>query len=225
MLNPFYIPHFNFGSYNCTLRRIRCQILKKKIHQKPIGKGFYKKHLELLRIERDKAVTEQLKGDRIRTTAKSEALRLKDMKIIKGQQEVELAEIQAKREIVERNKEASLAIIDKKKELQVATANEGIQQANERAAKFEAQSKLHIGLAEAQIISAKYKAYDKTLYSMEIQRDTMKYVTKNLQGITIKMPQINISGGSDGKPINSVDTVLQTIGVQKLDELAKSLKK
>ena len=112
-------------------------------------------------------------------------------------------------------------IINKNKELQVAKANEGIQIANEKAAKYEAQAKLHNGLADAQILEARYNAYDKVLYSMEIQRDTMIRVTSNLQGINITMPQTMISGGANGKAINSLDTVMEAIGIQKLQEIAK----
>jgi hypothetical protein len=172
------------------------------------------------KIERERAVSEQLKGDRERITAKNKALMEKDREIIEGQKHVELAQIKAKKEIVDRQKVADLAIIDKKKDLQVATSEEAIQKAKERAAKFEAQAKLHNGLADAQIIKAKYHAYDKQLYTMELQRDTMLGVTSNLQGIQITMPNVNIQG-NNGKPMNSIDTVLQAIGVQKLDDIAK----
>lgn len=169
--------------------------------------------------ERQSAITEKLKGDRERVVSKQKMLKEKDAAVITMNKEVKLAELQAKKELVERQKLADLAIVDKKKELQMSTDNEAIQQANERAAKFEAKAKLHNGLADAQIIAAKYKAYDQKLYAMEIQRDTMLGVTTNLQGIHIKMPNVNISGTA-GQSINSIDTVLQAIGVQKLEEIA-----
>ncbi len=56
--------------------------------------------------------------------------------IIAAERKVEEAKLQAEKETVERQKVADLAIIDKKRELQVAKANEGIQSANATAAKF-----------------------------------------------------------------------------------------
>ena len=175
--------------------------------------------------EKQSAITAKLKGDRERVEAKQKMLREKDAAVIKANKEVELARLTATREAVDRQKLADLAVIDKKKELQVAKANEGIQQANERAAKFEAQSKLHNGLADAKILKAKYDAYDKTLYSMEIQRDTMINVTKNLKDVKIQMPQISIGGGLNGKSVNSMDTILQTIGIDKLNQIQQQIKK
>jgi len=171
--------------------------------------------------ERQQAITAKLKGDRERVEKKQLALMEKDQAEIELSKQVAVAKLQADKEAVERQKLADLAIIDKKKELQMATDNENIQKANERAAKFEAQAMLHKGIAEAKILKAKYDAYDKKLYAMEIQRDTMTKVTENLQGITVKMPNVNISGGSNGTTMNSVDTVLNAIGVQKLEEIAK----
>ena len=173
--------------------------------------------------ERQEAITAKLQGDRERVQAKQKALKEKDQAEIELAQQVAVAKLQAEKEKVERQKLADLAIIDKKKELQVATANENIQKANERAAKFEAQSKLHNGLADAQILKAKYEAYNKKLYAMEIQRDTMIRVTKNLQGIHITMPRVNIqNNGESGKAMTSIDTVMSALGVQKLEEIANS---
>lgn len=173
--------------------------------------------------ERQQAITAKLKGDRERVEAKQKMLKEKDEAEIKLAKDVEVAKLQADKEAVERQKLADLAIIDKKKELQMSTDNLGIQQANEKAAKYEAQAMLHKGIAEAQITKAKYDAYDKKLYAMEIQRDTMIGVTTGLQGIAIQMPNVSISGGSSGSaPLTSIDTILNAIGVQKLEEIANS---
>lgn len=172
--------------------------------------------------ERQQAITAKLKGDRERVQAKQKMLMAKDQAEIELAKQVQVAKLQADKEKVERQKLADLAVIDKKKELQMAKDDENIQKAKERAAKYEAQAKLHNGLADAKILKAKYDAYDKKLYAMEIQRDTMKAVTENLQGITVKMPNVNIQGGTEGKTMNSVDTVLNAIGVQKLEEIASS---
>lgn len=173
--------------------------------------------------ERQQAITEQLKGERERIQAKQKALRDRDQAVISAEKQVLLAEQQALKEIVEQEKQADIAKIDKAKELQIAQDNEGIQKANEKAAKYEAQALLHKGIAEAKIIDAKYKAYDKKLYAMEIQRDTMLGVTQNLQGISVDMPHINIGSNGDASgPINSVEVAMQALGLQKLEEIAKT---
>ena len=175
--------------------------------------------------ERQSAITAKLKGDRERVQKKQKMLQEKDAAIINANKKVELAKLEALKEKVERQKVADLAIIDKKKDLQMATADEKIQMAKEKAAKYEAQAKLHNGLADAKILAATYKAYDKTLYAMEIQRDTMKSVTKNLKGVNITMPRINIQGNGNGKSVNSMDTILQMIGIDKMEEIQKNINK
>jgi len=174
--------------------------------------------------ERQSAITAKLKGDRERVEAKQKMLREKDAAVINANKKVELAKLEALKEKVERQKLADLAIIDKKKDLQMATADEKIQQAREKAAKYEAQAKLHNGLADAQILKAKYSAYNKTLYAMEIQKETMINVTKNLANIKIAMPKVNIVEGNSDKSPNSMNTILQAIGIDKLDQLQKSIR-
>jgi len=168
--------------------------------------------------------TAKLEGEAARVEAEQKRLIIADAEIIELKKQVKVAEQQALKEIVEQEKLADLAVIDKNKELQIAEANEGIQIANEKAAKYEAQAKLHNGLADAQILKATYDAYDKTLYAMEIQRDTMTKVTRNLQGISITMPQTMISSGEDSTATNSLDTVMNAIGIQKLQEIATQTK-
>ena len=64
----------------------------------------------------------------------------KESAIIAAEKKVAEAKLQAEREIIERQKVADLAIIDKKRELQIAKDNEGIQKANAIAAKYEGQA-------------------------------------------------------------------------------------
>lgn len=145
------------------------------------------------RTERDKAVTEQLKGDRERITAKNKSLMEKDREVIEGQKHVELATIRAKREIVERNKVAELAIIDKTRELQVAKSNEGIQKANATAAKYEAIAIKETGFAMAAVKKADYAAIDKEILISNNNRDVALAMYGSDMSIT--MPQyLNIGG-------------------------------
>lgn len=150
------------------------------------------------RTEREKAITEQLKGDRERVTAKNKALMEKDRKVIQGQQAVELAGIQAERERVERQKVSDLAKIDKQRELDIAKSNEGIQKANAMAAKYEAQAIKEKGLAQASVTKAKYNAIDKDIKLAELDLEAAKAIAKALPHINIEMPQMVINGNGQG---------------------------
>lgn len=148
--------------------------------------------------------TAKLEGQAKRETAEQERLITADAEIIERKKEVDLAKLQAQREIVDREKLASLAIIDKKKELQIAKDNEGIQRANEKATKYQAQAKLHIGLAEAKIKKAKYDAVRQSILELEVEKVTnlAKYeAMKNGKGL-VQMPEkviINNGGGKGAK--------------------------
>jgi len=156
------------------------------------------------RMEREKAITEQLRGDRERVTAKNAALMEKDKQVIKGQQAVELAGIQAERERVERQKVADLAKIDKQRELDIAKANEGIQKANAMAAKYEAQAIKEKGLAEAAVTKAKYQAIDKDIKLAELGLQEAEAIAKVLPNVSIKMPEIVMTGGGEGSAVSDL---------------------
>jgi len=143
--------------------------------------------------------TSQLEGEAKRVKAEQEQLVKADAEVIQRKKEVELAKKQAEKEIVERQKLADLAIIDKKKELQIATANEGIQMAAERAAKYEAQAKLHNGLADAEILKAKYLAYRKDILELEVEKATQLAKYEALKSAQINMPTtVMQNSGSEG---------------------------
>lgn len=159
---------------------------------------------------RQGSILSEATGEKDRVEAKQAQLKEKEIEIIKAQKKVELEQ-----------KEAELQVVKKQKDLDVAEMEKKIQKAKAESTIYQAKAIRAQGLAEAEVIKAKYDAYDRTLYSMEIQRDTMLGVTKNLQGITVKLPHISFQGGaSGGAPLNSVDTVMNTIGMQKLEELA-----
>jgi hypothetical protein len=152
-------------------------------------------------LERDTAVTEQLTGDRKRITAKNIELMQKDKEVIQGEKRVELAQIQAEQEIVEREKVASLSIIDKQREQSIAEANEGIQKANAEAAKYEARAIKEVGFAEAAVKKADYQAIDKTILALEV--DKAKALAMYSSNMTINMPTI-ASMGSNGNGAGSI---------------------
>lgn len=166
--------------------------------------------------ERQQAITAQLTGDRERIEKQNILLQTKDAARITGEQRVLVAELQADREKIERQKVADLAVIDKTRELQVAEANEGIQEANAKAAKYQATAIKQVGFAEAAVASAKLKAKNDNseIYLAELNRDVQVAVAEVLPNTTIEAPQIVISGnGGEG---NAVSDLLTTKLVQDL---------
>lgn len=133
--------------------------------------------------------------------------------IIAAERKVEEAKLQAEKETVERQKVADLAVIDKKRELQIAKANEGIQSANATAAKFEAIAIKEKGFAEAEVDRAKLKAKqdNKDIYLAELDRDIQVKMAEVLPQVKITSPQIVMGGNGGG---NQVSDLLSTKLVQ-----------
>lgn len=175
--------------------------------------------------ERQQAITAKLKGDRERVEAKQIMLMEKDKAEITLDKEVQVAKLQADKEKVERQKLSDLAIIDKKKELQIATANEDIQKANEIASKYEAQAILYKGKAQAEVLAETYKARDPQLYALEKQVEITQNLKDAFTNIKVEMPTnmiINGSGSGDSSPATtSVDTVMQLLQLDKLNDIEK----
>lgn len=155
-----------------------------------------KNRIDEQRVERENAITAGLKGETARIQAKNKALMVKDAAVIKEQQKV----------AIEKEK-ANLSVIQKNKELAIATANEGIQMANAKAAKYEAEAALEMGLAEAKIKKAHYEAIDKEVLRLEVQRETMLANARAYEAKGIQMPLI--VGGSDGdsNPIQDMSSL------------------
>lgn len=172
------------------------------------------------RIERDMAVTEQLRGDRERIQVKNIALKDKAKAVIEAEKKVELAELQAKRETVERQKVADLAVIDKNRELQIAEANEGIEKANAIAAKHAANAIKAKGFAHAAVDAAKLKAKsdNRTIYLAELQRDVDIAIAKALPQTKIDSPDVVMMNGSGADGQGAVSDLLSAKLVKDLVE-------
>ena len=162
--------------------------------------------------------TSKLEGEANRVIAEQKRLVVADAEIIDLKKQVKVAEQQALKEIVEKQKEADLAIIEKGKELQIAQANEGIQQANEKAAKYEAQAKLHNGLADAQIKEAMYLAIKKDILELEVHRDTTIAIAHNLANFKVEMPTY-MAGGSGAGSSDSLGVLMDALSIQNLKEI------
>ena len=159
--------------------------------------------IETQENERQKAITAQLTGDRERIQARNKQLMEKDRELIQAEKRVELEQ-----------KEAERQVIAKQKELDIAEKNKGIEQANSEAAKFQADKARHIGLAEAEVQLAMYKAYDKEVKMMELQLERDRVLYDALRNFEIEMPDNLIIGGADGESASSLDT-FTTLGVVK----------
>lgn len=160
--------------------------------------------------------TAKLEGQAKRETAEQKKLIIADAEIIERKKEVKLAGLQAQREIVDRQKLADLAVIDKTKELQIAQANEEIQKANEIAAKYEAQSKLHNGLADAEIKTAMYLAVREDILKLEVEKVTQLAKYKALGTANITLPSTVMMGGSSGSDAGGLNELTNLHIMDKL---------
>ncbi len=182
------------------------------------------------------AKTVQLRAEIDRTKAKQEALKVKEMAVIAKQREVEVAEKQKEKEIIDYEKIKALAVIDKEKELAIAQAEFNIekvkkekelmmaqaeldiQKAEFEAAQFEAKAIREMGIANADVLEAKYKALVPDIYLAEIQRDIANIIYPNLKGIQVTMPRNIVNLGDQANKLQTNLDVLSsfaTIGVME----------
>lgn len=157
--------------------------------------------------ERQQAITAQLTGERERIEKQNILLQQKDAARIAGEKAVVVANLEAERETIERQKVADLAIIDKKRELQIAKDNEGIQRANAIAAKHEANAIKEVGFAEAAVAKAKLNAKqtNKDIYLAELELEAELAFAKVLPDVKINMPELVMNGaGSSGGSISDL---------------------
>lgn len=167
---------------------------------------------------KEQGKTAQLRADIERTKAKQEALKLKELAVIAKQREVEVAEKQKDKEVIEYNKRKELAEIEKSKELAIAQAEREIQKANFEASQFEAKSIREKGIAEADVLRAKYEARIPEIYMAEIQREIAQIIYPNLKGIRVTMPRNVVNLGNNGNKLQTNLDVLSsfaTIGVME----------
>ncbi|MEM7018964.1 MAG: hypothetical protein AAF512_16690, partial [Pseudomonadota bacterium] len=171
------------------------------------------------------AKTEQLKKEIERTRAVQDAQRSKELAVISQQKEVEVARQIAEREIVEQNKKKEVAVIEKAKELEIAQANLEIQKANSEAAKYEAQAIREKGLAEADVLKARYAALgaNRDIYLAEVNRDIAKVLYTNLKDFQVKMPDNYVTTGENGNGLHSnLDVISAFSALGIMDQARKN---
>lgn len=139
------------------------------------------------RNERETQITVRLSGERERIEARTVVLKTKDAAVIAEEQKVAVAEQQAKLQKVIKDKDLSNAIADLK-----------IQEAGYNAAKFEAQKIREVGMANADVTDAMYKAKNNPVYLKELEVDNNKALYKVMPDIKVSTPMIYQSGGAGG---------------------------
>ncbi|MBE9562238.1 MAG: hypothetical protein IMF12_05175 [Proteobacteria bacterium] len=184
---------------------------------------------------REQAKTAQLRVEIERVEARQLALKDKDLAVIAMQREVEVAMKQQEKEVVEYNKDKQLAEIQKSKELAIAKAEQNIEQAikdkdlivaqagkeiqkaNYEAAQFEAKAIREKGIAEAEVLKAKYEALIPEIYLAEMQKEIAAIIYPNLKGINVTMPHniVSLDGTSGNKLQTNLDVLssFATIGI------------
>jgi uncharacterized membrane protein YqiK len=129
-----------------------------------------------------------------------------------------VAQKQADKEIIEYEKAKRLAEIEKTKELAIAQAELEIQKANFEAAQFEAKAIREKGIAEAEVLKAKYEARIPEIYMAEIQKEIAMVIYPNLKNVRLTMPHnvVNLGGNSNKLQTNlDVLSSFATIGVME----------
>lgn len=187
-------------------------------------------------IAKEQAKTAQLRAEIERTMAKQAALNQKELAIIVKQRELEEAQKQVEKEIMESKKVNELVAIEKKKELAIAKAEHEIQEVNKKTelaiaqverdiqktkletAQFEAKAVREKGIAEADILRAKYQDRITEIYLADIQKEIAQIIYPNLKGIQVTMPHNIVNLGEQDNNLQTNLDVLSsfaTIGVME----------
>ena len=108
----------------------------------------------------------------------------------------------------------------------VNTAEKGTQKANAEAAKFAAEAIRAKGIAEADVLKARYEAYgeNKDLYVAEINRDIAESLYTNLKDFKIELPKNLITGQKDGQGLTSNLDIISAFGaLDIMDKVSKQV--
>jgi len=173
------------------------------------------------------ATTKAQKEEELIVAQEEEKIQLatkdKELAIVKKEQEIQLAKkgedlavAQKQLEIIQA--EMSIKKAQKEEELIIAQANLEIEKANLEAARFEAKAIREKGIAEADILKARYAARVPEIYMAEIQKEIAAIIYPNLKGIPITMPHnlINL-GDKENKLQTNLDVLssFATLGVME----------
>jgi len=171
---------------------------------------------------RAQSKTEQVKKDIARTKALSDAQREKELAVIAEHRKVEIERQVAERQLIEQRKLKDMSLIQKAKELEIAKAELFIQKANSDAAVFQAKAVAAKGKAEAEVLSAMYRAKGqyKEIFMAETQKEIANSIYSNLKDFKIEMPHNYIggsSGGGAGKLTSNLDVITGLAALGMMD--------
>ena len=169
-------------------------------------------------------------NEKIRLTQKAEELALahKQLEIVEAQLKIkklkEEEELAIAVGLAKRKNDEELAIaltttkVKKQEELIIAQANMAIQKANFEAAQFEIKAMKDKGLAEAEILKARYDARRLEIYQVEMQKEIAAIIYPNLKDVQLTMPHNIINLANTGQPLLTNLDVLSnfaTIGLME----------
>ncbi|MDM8557434.1 SPFH domain-containing protein [Candidatus Parabeggiatoa sp. HSG14] len=150
------------------------------------------------------------------------AKKAQELAIVQANEKVQLAKKAEELAIVQANEKVQLA--KKAEELALAQADQNVQKAHLESVKFEGQVIREKGLAEADVLRAKYEARIPEIYQAEIQKEIAQIIYPNLKGIEVTMPRNIVNLGEQGNSLQTNLDVLSsfaTIGVmEKLEKKA-----
>jgi hypothetical protein len=189
---------------------------------------------------KEQAKTAQLQAEVGRVKAKQEALKQKDLAVIAQQLKIEVAQKQAEKEIIDSEKNKRLAEIKKEEELAIAQKEQEIEAAKQTTELIKAQTELDIqkaqfkasqfeakvirekGLAEVEVLKAKYEALIPEIYMAELKKDIAQIMYPNLHGIQITMPHnvVNLGDKSANLPTN-LDVLSSFANIGVMESLEK----
>ncbi len=180
-------------------------------------------------------------NEKIRLTKKAEELALanKQLEIVQAQLKIkklkEETELAIAVGLAKRKNDEELAIaltttkMKKQEELIIAQANMAIQKANFEAAQFEIKAMKDKGLAEAEILKARYDARRLEIYQVEMQKEIAAIIYPNLKDVQLTMPRNLINLANTAQPLQTNLDVLSnfaTIGLMEgLEKKALEAKK
>jgi hypothetical protein len=169
--------------------------------------------------EQQKLAFERMKNEeKIAKQQHELAMLIKENDIKQTEKQKELVEKTMQVEAQKAEKNNRLAQIEKDKELAEAKADLEIQKAKFEAAQFEAKAIREKGVAEADVLKAKYQALIPEIYLAEIKRDIAQVIYPNLKGIEVSMPRNIVQLGQSGDKLQTNLDVLSsfaTIGVME----------
>jgi len=144
------------------------------------------------------------------------ANQLKILVLVQEEQKIQMAQKAKDLAIVEAEKKVQLA--QKGEELALAQEEQKVQEAKFESAQFEAKIFREKGIAEADVLKAKYAARISEMYIAEIQKEIAAIIYTNLKGINVTMPRNIVNLGEQGNKLQTNLDVLSsfaTIGVME----------